>query len=383
MTTEAKGARPSHLAGLLVVASALLMGCPIDPVPLPPSGCTPGAQVTCACSGGVSGVQVCQSDRTLGACRCDVDGGGMDVAAIDARETGAPEAGTVDLGAVDLGAVDTGTPDVGDVDDGSPVDGTGSDVPPDGCVTMTPGNCCGVACPAAAHASPVCGGGVCTIACMAGYANCDGMLANGCEVTLTTSDAHCGACGNVCTMGQRCAGGSCQCPTGQTLCGGQCVDTQTDEANCSTCNAPCAAGRACIAGACVNCATGQTLCGGACVATATSSTHCGACGNACPAGSQCVAGACLACTWEAGQLCFPGRTAPNCCVAGYTCRNQSVFDDRCVSPAGTPCTTTNSCERFTRCQAGRCCYDNSHECMDDTECCSGHCRGTGILRCGD
>lgn len=385
MTTETIGARPSDIAGLLVVVSTLLVGCPIDPVPLPPSGCTPGAQVTCACSGSVSGVQVCQSDRTLGACRCDVDGGAMDVAAIDARETGALEAGTVDLGAVDLGILETGTPDVGNVDDGSlvDVDSTGSDVPPDGCLAMTPSNCCGMACPAADHAAPVCGGGVCTVACMAGYASCDGTLANGCEVTLTTSNAHCGTCGNVCTMGRSCVGGSCQCTAGRTMCGSICVDLRTDEAHCSACGAPCAPGRACIAGACVNCPSGQTFCGGACVETSTNAAHCGACDNACLAGSQCVAGTCVSCTLTSGQTCPSGGVAPRCCVAGYTCHSRSVLVYHCAAPLGGSCIDSNGCLREDRCQDGQCCHSNNSRCTDDAECCSGRCRGTGERRCDD
>ncbi|KAI8471087.1 MAG: hypothetical protein J3K34DRAFT_468555 [Monoraphidium minutum] len=46
---------------------------------------------------------------------------------------------------------------------------------------------------------PACAGGVRAIgACNAGFANCDGLVANGCEVNLATSAGNCGACGTVC-----------------------------------------------------------------------------------------------------------------------------------------------------------------------------------------
>jgi hypothetical protein len=50
--------------------------------------------------------------------------------------------------------------------------------------------------------------------CTAGFGNCDGSDPNGCEVSLTTSDANCGACQVACGAGQSCYGGRCAatCP---------------------------------------------------------------------------------------------------------------------------------------------------------------------------
>jgi formylglycine-generating enzyme required for sulfatase activity len=88
-----------------------------------------------------------------------------------------------------------------------------------------PSNCngCGVTC-TNGHGTTACVSGACTPACSSGYGNCDGDAANGCE-TDTTSNAHCGACGNACTGGAFCSGGTCIAPscvggaTGQVDCG--------------------------------------------------------------------------------------------------------------------------------------------------------------------
>jgi len=45
--------------------------------------------------------------------------------------------------------------------------------------------------------------------CNAGYANCDGNAANGCETSTTADNNNCGGCGNVCAAGNHCSAGSC------------------------------------------------------------------------------------------------------------------------------------------------------------------------------
>lgn len=48
--------------------------------------------------------------------------------------------------------------------------------------------------------------------CTSGYANCDGLPDNGCEVDLMTNDAHCGWCNNACDFPHAdaaCVGGAC------------------------------------------------------------------------------------------------------------------------------------------------------------------------------
>jgi len=88
----------------------------------------------------------------------------------------------------------------------------------DVCIDLAtdPASCgaCGRACVAGARATAGrCEAGRCVQACEAGYGDCDGDPATGCEVDLRASPAHCGACGNGCsaaTLGtDRCVAGRC------------------------------------------------------------------------------------------------------------------------------------------------------------------------------
>lgn len=102
---------------------------------------------------------------------------------------------------------DTGTDDCNLVaDDGCETDLTS---------TVTDCGSCGNACPTPPHASPTCTDGGCGFTCDAGFEDCNGDPADGCEIELANDPMNCGTCGNVCAGGS-CAFGSCDpiCRTG-------------------------------------------------------------------------------------------------------------------------------------------------------------------------
>jgi hypothetical protein len=99
------------------------------------------------------------------------------------------------------------------------------------CVSNRSVNSCGSSCnpcPARANTFVGCDGQSCTHGCYAGYGDCDGNAANGCETSTTQSAQHCGGCAMACqpahAVNGRCAGGSCTydtCALGWRDCDGQ------------------------------------------------------------------------------------------------------------------------------------------------------------------
>ena len=76
-----------------------------------------------------------------------------------------------------------------------------------------PQNCggCGQSCPSEANSTPYCGGGSCAFVCAMGFADCNQLAADGCEINLQDDTSHCGSCGNVCPGGSAavCSAGTC------------------------------------------------------------------------------------------------------------------------------------------------------------------------------
>lgn len=137
--------------------------------------------------------------------------------------------------------------------------------------------------------------------CAAGFQDCDGSPANGCETSRNDSK-NCGACGTVCTPTTPfCAwtGGAfgCvgACPEGTLLCSGACVTVASDVANCGGCGKACAK-----PGATATCANGT--CAFACNASQGTTKDCGA---------QCVSPSDPAFC----QNCQPCPTRPNTTVS--------------------------------------------------------------------
>jgi hypothetical protein len=158
-------------------------------------------------------------------------------------------------------------------------------------------NCgaCGVTCNLA-NATVACVSGVCSIVnCNTGFANCNGIVADGCEVNLNTTVNNCGSCGNTCSFPNAtagCTGGTCvvvSCNTGFANCNGIAAD---------------------------GCEINLT----------TSVTNCGSCGNTCSfpnAFASCTGGTCVLAACNTNFYNIDGNTANGC---EYACTLTSAND---------------------------------------------------------
>jgi hypothetical protein len=180
-------------------------------------------------------------------------------------------------------------------------------------IASTPAHCgtCSNACPSGGHGTATCSNSTCGIDCATDWDNCDGQLANGCEVSLGTDVNHCGACGNSCPVrphaSTACQNGSCtfMCDAGWEDCDGNAsngceVDLNTDVANCGACDQGCGSAHGtphCTGGTCsITCSSGYGDCDGAnangCEINLTNTTeNCGTCGRDCLQGT-CSASQC-------------------------------------------------------------------------------------------
>ncbi len=252
--------------------------------------------------------------------------------------------------------------------------------PADGCETHTdadPANCgaCGKAC-ALANASASCTAGACAISgCNAGFADCDGVAANGCEVNLLGDANNCNACGHVCALPNataKCAGGACAvstCNAGFTDCNGAPLDgceahTSSDTANCGACGKTCSTNNgaaSCVNGGCqIACNMGFGDCNGnvadGCEANlSTDAANCASCGHACSlahAAAACSGGACVISACAAGFGDCDGLSSNGCETdLGSDVNHCGSCLGVCALPHASPSCVGGSC-RIAACAAG-------------------------------
>ncbi|MEI8256715.1 MAG: hypothetical protein WCJ30_13655, partial [Deltaproteobacteria bacterium] len=235
-----------------------------------------------------------------------------------------------------------------------------------GCETNVVGsdvnNCggCGVRC-SFANAAATCGSGVCAMdACNAGFANCDGNAANGCETNTGTDNTHCGACTTTCSAGQVCSTGTCSasCGTGLMACGGSCVATATDPTNCGACGSVCLLAnvttQACIADSCAvgTCSAGFSDCDGMAsngcetAVRGIDVNNCGGCGLRCSfanANAACTSGSCTMAACNADFADCDGNPSNGCETNTNTdngnCGECSTASASTACPSGQLCST--------------------------------------------
>jgi hypothetical protein len=167
-------------------------------------------------------------------------------------------------------------------------------------------------------------------------------------VNTQSNPSHCGACNNACPPNQLCVSGSCQCQPGLTLCGSECVNTASDSRHCGVCNNPCPSGMTCTMSTCV-CSGGLTQCGNECVDVRTSMLHCGSCNHPCLAEQTCVNGSCT---------CPTGTELCNDECVDYT------TDPRHCGSCNHPCPSGQNCsagECTTVCDYDR--YEGNNQCQ--------------------
>jgi hypothetical protein len=215
----------------------------------------------------------------------------------------------------------------------------------------------------------VCKDSVC--ACPQGQTKCTAQGGEGGSYSFCADTSNnrynCGGCGTTCEVGKTCTGGTCvaiTCPQGQTLCGNDCVDAQTDAQHCGGCDTHCngESREICQAGACV-CPSGYMKCSigenfSICFDTQNDRYHCGGCNTTCPNGQTCTGGACVAITCAQGQT-----------LCGNDCTNLQTDPYHC----GT-CETHCGGESGESCQQGTCvCPGGQTRCMV----------GEGFYQCRD
>ena len=257
--------------------------------------------------------------------------------------------------------------------------------PTDGCevsLATSITNCggCGITC-TNDHGSAACSGGSCAPSCDALWGSCDGNVNNGCETALNNT-TNCGSCGNTCSLanaGETCSSGTCtltSCNSGYANCdsvesNGCEVNLNTDTSNCGACSNSCTndhGSTTCSAGTCVpTCAAGWSDCDGdptnGCETSLNTLTNCQSCGDVCSLanGSEsCAGGSCVLTTCDSGYSSCNGNDADGCEI--------DIFDD--TSNCGTCGNTCTNDHGSMVCSSGTCapsCASGYDNCDNDVD----------------
>lgn len=262
---------------------------------------------------------------------------------------------------------------------------------------------CGVSCQSRPNARVECVSGGCATTCESGFADCDGDAANGCETDTRNDVSHCGACGTMCSLPGAtagCASGRCAvatCGAGFADCDGLAVNgcevnTQTDVAHCGACGSACAARpnavAACGAGACIYaCAAGFADCDGepsnGCeVDVRTNAASCGSCGRRCDAAggaAVCVAGVCTLTRCDSGRADCNGRVEDGCEVNTQTdVMHCGVCGHGCTGAAGAAASCAGGvCGYVCDGAHGDCDGMSANGCETNVQTTVGHCGACG------
>jgi hypothetical protein len=147
-------------------------------------------------------------------------------------------------------------------------------------------------------------------------------------VDLSSNPDHCGSCDTVCGSDESCVSGSCACDDADLdVCSGRCVDVTVDEAHCGRCGNACPPGATCTDGDCA-CPSGEELCGAECV-------ELGDCSCMAPDGN----GECSpsGCGCGASEGCYYGSST------GWTCITAGRVGDGGACASSDDCAANLSC----------------------------------------
>ncbi|HKP60958.1 MAG TPA: hypothetical protein VJV78_29715 [Polyangiales bacterium] len=222
------------------------------------------------------------------------------------------------------------------------------------------------------HGTADCSTGQCQVSCAIGYADCDGLVQNGCEQSTTNDLMSCGSCDFECTTSQgstSCSQGVCM-PSCSPGVSGDCdgntqngceTNLTTATLSCGSCGTACTNAHgttSCVAGVCTPvCANGYADCDGdklnGCETRIdTDPANCGACGTMCNTSFQvCANRACQVSTCPAGTADCDANMS-DCETNTLTTVSDCGFcDNACTTANGTPRCTSGSCA-ISSCNSG-------------------------------